>query len=86
MSTLELFLNDEEDTIAFGKELACAIAIDPVPAKQAPELSGNSGLESHGRNYLSCGGSWRRENNINSRCHEGIWLRRRSEEPYLYNY
>ena len=45
MSTLELFLNNEEDTIAFGKELACAIAIDRVPNKQATELSGNSGLE-----------------------------------------
>jgi len=45
MSTLELFLNDEEDTIAFGKELACAIALDRVPIKQATESSGNSGLE-----------------------------------------
>ena len=45
MSTLELFLHGEEDTIAFGKELACAIARDRVPIKQATELSGNSGLE-----------------------------------------
>ena len=42
---MELFLNDEEDTIAFGKDLACAIVIDRVPIKQATELSGNSGLE-----------------------------------------
>ena len=42
---MELFLNDEEDTIAFGKELACAIALDRVPIKQATESSGNSGLE-----------------------------------------
>ena len=45
MSTLELFLNDEEDTIAFGKDLACAIAIDRVPINQTTELSGNSGFQ-----------------------------------------
>ena len=45
MQPLELFLDDEEDTIAFGKKLAFAIAKDRMPIKKATELSGNPGFE-----------------------------------------
>ncbi len=45
MSTLELFLNDEEDTIAFGKELASAIVIDRMHPNKATELSRNPGFQ-----------------------------------------
>jgi len=45
MSTFELFLNDEEDTIAFGKELASAIVIDRMHPNKVNELLRNPSFE-----------------------------------------